>query len=121
MALDLALGVCQITLSTPGVFLPRFSVTRFTAKALAAKEWVSSRCKAFTLPQRPSRVALTMRACSLLTWRSHCGQSSCSQCGALPEDAHMDDSMFICDFLLRRFYQLSRHERPAGSQPACAA
>jgi len=28
--------------------------------------------------------------------------------------------MFICDFLLRRFYELSRHEWPAGSQPACA-
>ena len=34
----------------------------------------SSRCKIFTLPQRPSRVAFTIRACSLLTWRSHLGQ-----------------------------------------------
>lgn len=54
-----------MTLSTPGVFLPLFSVTRFTAKALPENERVSSHCKAFTLPQRPSRVAFTIRACNV--------------------------------------------------------
>jgi len=78
MALSLAAGVLHLTLSTPGVFLPWFSVTRFTAKAFAVNEWVSSHCKDLTLPQRPSRVALTIRACSLLTFRSQWVQSSCS-------------------------------------------
>jgi hypothetical protein len=43
-------GVSQITLSTPGVFFPWFSVTRRTASALPLNEWVKSRCKALTLP-----------------------------------------------------------------------
>ena len=34
----LALGVFQVTLSTPGVFLPLFSDTRFTANALPLNE-----------------------------------------------------------------------------------
>ncbi len=56
-----------MTLSTPGVFLPWFSVTRFTASALPLNEWVRRRCRAFTLPHFPSCVALTMRVCSRLT------------------------------------------------------
>src|SRR5207244_11676135 len=43
-------GVSQITLSTPGVFLPWFSVTRRTARALPLNEWVKRRCNACTLP-----------------------------------------------------------------------
>ena len=39
------------------------------AWALPENEWVSSHCKACTLPQRPSCVAFTIRACSLLTSR----------------------------------------------------
>jgi hypothetical protein len=42
-------GVSHVTLSTPGVFLPLFPVTRLTANALPLNEWVSSHCKAFTL------------------------------------------------------------------------
>jgi hypothetical protein len=48
------LGVDHISLSTPAVRFPVFSVTLFTAKALAKKDVVSSRCKAFTLPALPS-------------------------------------------------------------------
>src|SRR5260370_3195226 len=56
-----------MTLSTPGVFLPWFSVTRFTARALPLNEWVRRRCSVFTFPHFPSCVALTMRVCSRLT------------------------------------------------------
>src|ERR1039458_7746984 len=57
-------GFDQTTPSTPGVFLPRFSVTRFTASALPLHEWVSKCCRARTLLPLPSRVAFTIR-----TWR----------------------------------------------------
>src|SRR5580693_6092622 len=43
-------GVSQISWSTPGVFLPLFSVTRRTARTLPLWEWVSKRCRARTLP-----------------------------------------------------------------------
>src|ERR1700680_3262170 len=67
IALVFALGVFQMTLSTPGVFLPLFSVTRLTASALPLNEWVSSHCKAFTLLCLPACVHFTIRACSRLT------------------------------------------------------
>src|SRR5258708_11730427 len=54
-------------LSTPGVAPPSFSVTRRTANALPLNEWVSRRCKAFTLPHLPSFVAFTIRAWSRRT------------------------------------------------------
>ena len=58
MACAFLSGVSQMSLSTPGVFLPWFSVTRLTARALPLNEWVSRRCKALTLPHLPSCVAL---------------------------------------------------------------
>src|SRR5208282_4588481 len=100
MAWYLVAGVLHVFPSTPGVFLPWFSVTRFTAKARPENERVSSRCKVRTLFQRPSRVALTIRACSLLTFRSHSCQSVWFHGVSLPEDAHADCSAFICNFLL---------------------
>nr|AVE20680.1 Hypothetical protein [Pseudomonas aeruginosa] len=60
-------GVDQILPSTPGVLLPLFSVTRFTANILPLNERVSSRCKACTLPHLPSRVALAIRTWSRFT------------------------------------------------------
>src|SRR5467141_709685 len=60
-----------------------------------------------------------MRACSLLTCRSHSGQFIWSHRVALSEGAHAELSTFICDFLLRRFCLLCRHERLAGSRPVC--
>jgi hypothetical protein len=68
MALLFLPGVRQISLSTPGVSLPLFSVTRFTASAFAENERVSSRCKADTLPQRFSFVAFTILAWSRRTF-----------------------------------------------------
>ncbi len=61
-------GVFQVIWSTPGVFLPWFSVTRRTAKALPLNEWVSRCCRAFTLPHRPAFVAFTIRAWSRRTF-----------------------------------------------------
>src|SRR5258707_9959452 len=69
IALAFAAGVFHVTLSTPGVFLPLFSVTRFTANARPLNEWVSSHCRAFTLLWRPACTAFTIRVCSPLTWR----------------------------------------------------
>ena len=40
-------GVFQVSLSTPGVFLPLFSVTRRTEIAFPLYEWVSRCCKTF--------------------------------------------------------------------------
>jgi hypothetical protein len=39
IALIFASGVFQVTLSTPAVFLPLFSVARLTANALPLNEW----------------------------------------------------------------------------------
>src|SRR3984893_11312257 len=61
IALVFAAGVFHVTLSTPGVFLPLFSVTRFTANARPLNEWVSSHCRAFTLLWRPACTAFTIR------------------------------------------------------------
>src|SRR5258708_11638875 len=120
MALYFDAGVSQTAPSTPGVLLPLFPVTRSTAKALPLNEWVRSRCRIFTLPQRPSRVAFTIRACSRLTWRSCRDHLSWSHAMAASEGAHGDCSPFICDSLLRQFCPLSRNALPAGSLPACA-
>ena len=108
IALSLDCGVDQSTWSTPEVRLPLFSVTRFTARALPLNEQVSNRCKHRTLPQRPSRDALTIRACSRVTCRSHRFQSIWPQCSTAAEDAHATCSAFICDFLIRWFCLLSR-------------
>src|SRR5208282_6833590 len=66
-------------------------------------------------------MALTIRACSLLTLRSQWVQSIWSHDAAWPEDAHAVLSAFICRFLPHRFCEFSRHERPAGSLPVCTA
>ena len=55
-----------------------------------------------------SRDALTIRACSRVTCRSHRFQSIWSQCSTVVEDAHAEPSTFICDFLIRWFCLLSR-------------
>src|ERR1035438_8881308 len=75
MACHLASGVDQISPSTPGVRLPSFSDTRLAASALADDELTRNRCRAFTLRQFWSRVALAIRVCSLLTRRCTVGQS----------------------------------------------
>src|SRR5437879_2429324 len=79
MAVAFLRGVSHITLSTPGVRLPWFSVTRLTARALPLNEWVSNRCKALTLPHLPALVACTIRAWSRLTFRWALAQSMLCQ------------------------------------------
>src|ERR1700692_3349208 len=80
----------------------------FYGQALPLNEQVSNRCKHRTLPQRPSRDALTIRACSRVTCRSHRFQSIWSQCSTVAEDAHAELSTLICDFLIRWFSLLAR-------------
>ena len=62
-------GVSQTCRSTPAVRLPRFSVTRLTANALAENERVSHLCRAFTLRQLPDAAAFASRICMTLTFR----------------------------------------------------
>lgn len=66
-AFHFASGVLQVCLSTPGVLFPLFSVTRLTAVALAEKERVNMRCRAFALRNWPSREAFAILNCSFLT------------------------------------------------------
>lgn len=49
------------------VFLPWFSVTRFTAIARPYNEWVRSHCKAFSPCPSALLTAFAIRVCSLLT------------------------------------------------------
>lgn len=89
-------GVSQMIRSTPGVLFPLFSVTRFTAIALPLNEWVSSRCKAFTLPQRRSRTAFAIRTCSRRTDCRTFSQSIWSQSAASWEAAPVILMTAIC-------------------------
>src|ERR1700730_2423877 len=112
-ASDLVSGVDQIAPSTPGVHLPWFSVTRFTAKALPLSERMSSRCKAFALRRLPSCHAFTIRVCKLLTrrWQSDQSRSRQSIAGperSAPKDAPLRDSP-------SRHCSYSREEGPCGS------
>jgi hypothetical protein len=68
-------GVDHTTLSTPGVLCPRFSVTRRTANALPLNERVRNLCKAFTLRQFRSFVALAIRICRFRTFPVTVAQS----------------------------------------------
>jgi hypothetical protein len=86
-ASHLLVGESHSSRSTPAVRLPWFSVTRLTARALAANERVSDRCRAFTLRQSPSCVAFAIRICVVLTCRITHGQSiDCQHVGTC-EDA----------------------------------
>jgi hypothetical protein len=63
----------------------------------------------------------TIRACSLLAWYSHWGQVNLSRCVALPEDAHMDKSTFICFSSYEGSTGSLVTNDLSGSRPACAA
>ena len=73
------------------------------------------------MPQRPSRVAFTIRACSLLACRSQRSQAIWFHASALPEDAHMDESTFICFSSYEGSTSFLVTIDHAGSRPACAA
>ena len=57
------------------------------------------------------RATFTIRACSLLAWRSHLGQLIWFQCDACPR-THTWINPRSFAFLLRRFYRFSRNDRP---------
>src|ERR1700677_3596714 len=117
MACHLASGGDQISPSTPGVRLPSFSDTRFTASTLAEYELTRNRCRAFTLRQFWSQVTLAIRVCSLLTRRCTVGQSIWSQLrpsGEAAESAFTD--LILACLLLRGFGIRSHHSIPHGSQ-----
>ena len=112
-------------MSTPGVPPPLLLVTRFTAKALAAKEFTRMRWRLFTLPMRPSFRAFTIRTCSSLTSLSHRCQSIDRQSWGMFEDAHSTSAfrasaLFHCRFFIRKFYISFCKELPIGSLPAFA-
>ncbi len=87
MAAHRTSGESHSSRSTPAVRLPWFSVTRFTADALAENERVSDRCRAFTLRQSHSCVAFAIRICIARTFRSTRRQlMSPHRCGT-PESA----------------------------------
>ncbi len=115
MAASLWCDVRQTTPSTPAVRLPRLLTTRRTANALADHEWVRSHCKAFTLPQRPSRVAFAIRICSRRTCFCAACQSMASHVAGV-EEAPIDGFVIvvICFSSCWRFYKLSCDERPVG-------
>jgi hypothetical protein len=89
-------GVSQISLSTPGVFLPEFSVTRRTARTLPLYEQVSRRCKAFTLPHLPAFVACTIRTWSRRTLWWMVGQLMAYHSAASRETAPTAIAVVIC-------------------------
>src|ERR1700738_115382 len=94
IALVFALDVFQVSLSTPGLFLPLFSVTRLTANARPLTEWVSSHCRAFTLLWRPACCVFTIRVCSRLTCRWTWAQLMPSH--VKPEGARACVAALIC-------------------------
>src|SRR6266446_4296524 len=96
MAIHLLSGSFQVTLSTPGVFLPGFSVTRLTARALPLNEWVSRCCKACTLCHLPTFVACTIRACSRRTCSLTIFHGMECQSVRMWETAPAEDSAVIC-------------------------
>ena len=60
-------GVLQIWPSTPGVLRPLFSVTRFTASALALNERTSSHCSLPTVRHCWLHAAFAILVCMVLT------------------------------------------------------
>ncbi len=96
MAIHLLSGSFQVTVSTPGVFLPGFSVTRLTARALPLNEWVSRCCKACTLCHLPAFVACTIRACSRRTCSLTIFHGMECQSVRMWETAPAEDSAVIC-------------------------
>src|SRR6266571_2083274 len=89
-------GVSQISWSTPGVFLPLFSVTRRTARTLPLYEWVSRCCKACTLPHLLAFVACTIRTWSRRTLRWVACQSMAYHSAASRETAPTACAVVIC-------------------------
>src|ERR1700732_1176616 len=107
-------GVSQISWSTPGVFLPLFSVTLRTARTLPLYEWVSRRCKACTLPHLLSFVACTIRTWSRRTLRLMVGQLMAYHSAASRETAPTACAVVICYCLMSRLVKFSRVKHHKG-------
>src|SRR6266853_2726382 len=96
MASVLDCGVDHLSLSTPAVRLPSFSVTRLTANALPANERVRNRCSALALRQSCSFTAFAIRICSRLTVRCTLVQSMLFQGLNAAEDADAQAILTCC-------------------------
>ncbi len=113
MALSLAAGVYHRTPSTPDVLLTLIFRHPFYGQGCTPNEWVSLLiCKAFTpMASDLPRVALYDTGLQppdfafIFGWKSIWSQSC-----ALPEDAHMEESMLMLLFLMRRFDKCSRND-----------
>jgi len=66
-------------------------------------------------------VTLTICTCSLLTGPRTFESVELVRVCCPAEDAPMACATFICYFLLHRFCEFSRPERPTGSRPVCTA
>src|SRR5580692_12987216 len=124
IAIVLLRGVFQVILSTPGVRLPEFSVTRRMARSLPLRERVSRCSKAFTLCHLPACIAFTIRAWSRLTFASATSQSVSSHGSVVVSRCSRETAptvpcgpIDICNCLLRPFAKFSRNETPSGVCP----
>src|SRR5437870_9823183 len=108
----------------PGVRCPLFSVTRLTANNLAARECVSSHCKARALPWPFSLIAFAIRICSLLTLCRMETQSSDFQSWLLAEDAPIEPLglIVICFSSGKKILLilLQRETRSTWGYPLCS-
>ena len=117
--------------STPGVVLPWFSVTRFTASTLPLNEWGSRALQGFHLAPlpflyrlhdtrlEPPHIPMGVVPVNGMPLGQHVGSRTSS-----PVFIHLFDEVFrfrrhlLC--LLWGLAKLSRDEKPDGSQLACA-
>jgi hypothetical protein len=111
-------GVSQRSPSTPGVFVPVFSVTRLPAKARAAHECTNRELRRLTLRQAPAWTAWTLRRCRERTRRWQAAQFI--RCHALvvrSEDACRSGLLMVHRASVRGLPRRSRPITPVGSQP----
>src|SRR5512139_1821862 len=124
LRLSAAWSFCRLvrhrTLSTPGVLAPRLVVTRHTARSLAARECVSSHCRARALRQLPSLTALAIRICSRRTCCRRVFHGICLQSLGWVKDASAPGGAVICfSFLaLVLLILLPGETRPTWAYPA---
>src|SRR6266581_731848 len=110
-----------MTLSTPGVLAPRLVVTRRTASNLAARECVSSHCKAEALRWSPFLIALAIRTCSRRTCCQRAFQLMAFQFLGGSKDASAPGGAVICFsfFTMVLLVLLPVETRPTWAYPMC--
>ena len=110
-------GVSQRSPSTPGVFLPLFSVTRLTAQARAATECTNRELSRLTLRHAPRCTAWTSRRCRDRTRREQPAQSMpCQAVVVRPKDACSTVLLIINRASVYGLPQVLRPVTPLGSQ-----